>query len=152
MAEALTVVSTLIQATDSADSTTSSSSSSSGPVSAFRAELSELGESYAYALLSIVRRVTPYTEESQQQDNKAINLLCSSIKALFEAPKCSNNMRSISFYHYSNTKTRFLLLDVFAHTPFTNVLSASKSVFSSLFSSSISVEEQKYFLRIAFER
>ena len=89
-----------------------------------------------------------------------MNLLSHSIKALFETPKCSiggtslsiKATRTLSFYQYSNTKTKFLLLDVFAHTPFVNLPAATKSVFSSLSSSSVSVEEQKYFLRIAFER
>ena len=89
-----------------------------------------------------------------------MNVLSRSIKALFEIPRTSiglsspsvKALRSVSFYQYSNTKTKFLLLDVFAHTPFTDLVAATKSVFSTLSSSSVSAEEQKYFLRIAFER
>ena len=158
LAEALTVVSTLIQATDSND-TVSATSTATATVSAFRTELSQLGEAYAHALLSIVRRAPSHSSELPA--NKAMNLLCQSVKALFETPKhttpssSSSSVKATkltSFYHYSSTQTRYLLLDVFAHTPFEDVLSATKSVLSAISSASTSAEEQRYFLRIAFER
>ena len=150
-------MSTLIQATDSND-IVSATSTATATVSAFRTELSQLGEAYAHALLSIVRRAPSHSSELPA--NKAMNLLCQSVKALFETPKhttpsSSSSVKATkltSFYHYSSTQTRYLLLDVFAHTPFEDVLSATKSVLSAISSASTSAEEQRYFLRIAFER
>jgi hypothetical protein len=117
-----------------------------------------LGESYANALLSIVRRVPPSDSESSY-NSSALYLISDSIKALFESPSRSKAAptgtkpaKLSSFYYKSNTLTRYLLLDVFAFTPFRDLLSASKSVMLAVSSSSINLDEQKYFLRIAFER
>jgi hypothetical protein len=163
-------VPTLIQATDTTDFT---SSSSSAATSAFRTELSMLGEAYANAMLSIVRRVPTRIDDQEgqgQQPNRAMDILSKSVRGLFKAPRHPaatvsvtvphssatsagvKGLKTMSFYHFSSAQTRIRLLDVFAHTPFTDVLSATKTVMTAISSASTSIEEQRYFLRIAFER
>lgn len=196
------MVATLIQVTDSTGLPTASTAATLS-VSAFRTEICLVGESYAHALLSIVRRAPEYAEN----ENKAMDLLSRTLTSLFEAPAAishqtagkysslqivhngadtksvivhstikrefyviSNNeniyflniilviggitkkSKLSSLYYYSNTHTRFLLLDVFAHTPFEDVLAAAKVVFNAMSSYVVSLDEQKYLLRIAFER
>lgn len=169
LAEALAVVSSLIQATDTSEFTSSSSSAST---SAFRTELSQLGEAYANAMLSIVRRAPTCIDDQEgqgQQPNRAMDILSNSVRGLFKVPRhpgttssvsvcipasstAVKGLKTVSFYHYSSAQTRIRLLDVFAHTPFTDVLAATKTVVTAVSSASTSIEEQRYFLRIAFER
>jgi hypothetical protein len=170
LAEALAVVSSLIQATDTTDFT---SSSTTATTSAFRTELSLLGEAYANAMLSIVRRAPTRIDDQEgqgQQPNRAMDILSNSIRGLFKAPRhpAANvsvsvpyrnvssagvkGLKTVSFYHYSSAQSRIRLLDVFAHTPFADVLAATKTVVTAISSASTSIEEQRYFLRIAFER
>ena len=171
LAEALAVVSALIQATDTSDFPASSPSATT---SAFRTELSQLGEAYANAMLSIVRRAPPRTEDPiGEPSNRAMDILSDSVRGLFKAPRHpapassvtvsipapaptsstrAKGFKTVSFYQYSSAQSRIRLLDVFAHTPFRDVLAATKTVVAALSPASTSIEEQRYFLRIAFER